>query len=95
MKQQKIWLRKVLSSKINKVKNLTFPPVICKPSLAEIKHIFEEDAAMPQISEIEKTEGMFDLFNEHFYDNELFRPAITVSPDGGRGAYGWCSINEI
>src|SRR5699024_5642950 len=20
---------------------------------------------------------------------------ITVSPDGGRGAYGWCSINEI
>ena len=23
------------------------------------------------------------------------RPAITVSPDGWRGAYGWCSINEI
>ena len=38
---------------------------------------------------------MFDLFNGHFYDNELTRPAITVSPDGGRGAYGWCSINEI
>lgn len=49
---------------------------------------------MLQISEIvKKTEEMFDLFNEHFYDNELTRPAITVSPDGGRGAYGWCSIN--
>lgn len=42
---------------------------------------------MLQISEIvKKTEEMFDLFNEHFYDNELTRPAITVSPDGGRGA---------
>ena len=48
---------------------------------------------MLQISEIvKKTEEMFDLFNEHFYDNELTRPAITVSTDGGRGAYGWCSI---
>ena len=51
---------------------------------------------MLQISEIvRKTEEMFDLFNEHFYEGELNRPAITVSPDGGRGAYGWCSINEI
>jgi hypothetical protein len=48
---------------------------------------------MLQISEIvKKTEEMFDLFNEHFYHDELTRPAITVSPDGGRGAYGWCSI---
>lgn len=38
---------------------------------------------------------MFDLFNEHFYYTELTRPAITVSPNGGRGAYGWCSIQEI
>ncbi len=51
---------------------------------------------MLKISEIvKKTEGMFDLFNAHFYANELIRPAITVSPDGGRGSYGWCSINEI
>ena len=51
---------------------------------------------MLQISEIvRKTEEMFDLFNEHFYEGELSRPAITVSPDGGRGAYGWGSINEI
>lgn len=51
---------------------------------------------MLKISEIvKKTEEMFDLFNEHFYENELTRPAITVSPDGGRRAYGWCSINEI
>lgn len=51
---------------------------------------------MLQISEIvKKTEEMFDLFNEHFYHGGLNRPAITVSPDGGRGAYGWCSIQEI
>ncbi len=51
---------------------------------------------MLQISEIvKKTEEKFDLFNKHFYDGELTRPAITVSPDGGRGAYGWCSIHEI
>lgn len=51
---------------------------------------------MLQISEIvRKTEEMFDLFNQHFYEGELNRPAITVSPDGRRGAYGWCSINEI
>ncbi len=51
---------------------------------------------MINISEIvAKTEAMFDLFNAHFYHNEMTRPAITVSPDGGRGAYGWCSIYEI
>ena len=51
---------------------------------------------MLQISDIvRKTKEMFDLFNAHFYNNELTRPAITVSPDGGRGAYGWCSIHEI
>ncbi len=51
---------------------------------------------MLKISEIvKKTEDMFDLFNAHFYSNELTRPAITVSPDGGRGSYGWCSVYEI
>ena len=51
---------------------------------------------MLQISEIvRQIEDMFDLFNDHFYNRELTSPAITVSPDGERGAYGWCSINEI
>ena len=51
---------------------------------------------MLQISEIvKKTEKMFDLFNKYFYHGELTRPAITVSPGSGRGAYGWCSIHEI
>ena len=44
---------------------------------------------------VKKTAAMFDLFNEHFYGNELTRPAITVSPDGGREAYGWCSVDKI
>ena len=51
---------------------------------------------MLSVSEIvAKTEAMFDLFNHHFYNGELTRPAITVSPDGGSGAYGWCSVYEI
>lgn len=51
---------------------------------------------MINISEIvAKTEAMFDLCNQHFYNGERIRPAITVSPDGGRGAYGWCSVYEI
>lgn len=55
-----------------------------------------EATAMLSVSEIvAKTEAMFDLFNHHFYNGELTRPGITVSPDGGRGAYGWCSVYEI
>ena len=51
---------------------------------------------MLNISEIvAKAATMFDLFNNHFYAGELARPAITVSPDGGRGAYGWCTVYEI
>jgi len=51
---------------------------------------------MLNISEIvAKTEAMFDIFNDHFFNSELRRPAITVSPDGGHGAYGWCSVYEI
>lgn len=51
---------------------------------------------MLNVSEIvAKTEEMFNLFSHHFYNDELPRPAITVSPDGGRGAYGWCSVYEI
>lgn len=50
---------------------------------------------MLSVSEIvAKTEAMFDLFDHHFYNDELTRPAITVSPDGGRGAYGWCSVKS-
>ena len=39
---------------------------------------------MLSVSEIvAKTEAMFDLFNHHFYKDELTCPAITVSPDCG------------
>ena len=63
---------------------------MCKLCHTELKDNFKEEAAMLQISEIvKKTEAMFDLFNNHFYNMKLTRPAITVSPDGGRGAYGW------
>ena len=40
---------------------------------------------MLQISEfVKQAEDMFHLFNSRFYNGELTRPAITVSPDGGR-----------
>lgn len=43
---------------------------------------------MLNVSEIAtKTEEMFDLFNRHFYNGEMTLPAITVSPDGGRGEH--------
>ena len=41
---------------------------------------------MLQISEIvRKTEEMFDLFNEHFYEGELNRPAIMYHQTEGAG----------
>lgn len=51
---------------------------------------------MLNISEIAaKAETMLYLFNDHFNAGKMSRPVITVSPDGGRGAYGWCSVYEI
>jgi hypothetical protein len=40
---------------------------------------------------IGKLETLFDKFNEKFFNNELERPVITVSPDTTKGAYGWCT----
>lgn len=43
-------------------------------NVTELKDNFKEDTAMLQISEIvKKTEEIFDLFNEHFYNNKLTR----------------------
>ncbi|WP_233554173.1 SprT-like domain-containing protein [Absiella sp. AM27-20] len=40
---------------------------------------------------IEKLESLFSKFNERFYEGELQKPVITVSPDTTKGAYGWCT----
>lgn len=40
---------------------------------------------------IEKLESLFSKFNERFYDGELQKPIITVSPDGRGRSYGWCT----
>jgi rubrerythrin len=40
---------------------------------------------------IGKLEDLFDKFNKKFFNNELEKPVITVSPDTTRGAYGWCT----
>lgn len=40
---------------------------------------------------LEQLESLFSKFNEKFYNGELQRPVITVSPDTTKGAYGWCT----
>ncbi len=40
---------------------------------------------------IVKLENLFSDFNNHFYNGELQKPVITVSPDTTKGAYGWCT----
>lgn len=40
---------------------------------------------------IEKLETLFSKFNKEFYNGELEKPVITVSPDTTKGAYGWCT----
>lgn len=40
---------------------------------------------------VNQLEGLFDTFNEHFFNNELQKPVITVNPDVTKGAYGWCT----
>lgn len=40
---------------------------------------------------IEKLENLFSKFNQEFYNGELQKPIITVSPDTTKGAYGWCT----
>lgn len=40
---------------------------------------------------IDKLENLFSKFNEKFYNRELQKAIITVSPDTTKGAYGWCT----
>lgn len=40
---------------------------------------------------IEKLENLFSKANDRFYNGELQKPVITVSPDSTKGAYGWCT----
>jgi len=40
---------------------------------------------------IDKLEKLFSKFNDQFYDGQLQKPVITVSPDTTKGAYGWCT----
>jgi rubrerythrin len=40
---------------------------------------------------IGKLEQLFSTFNGHFFNGELEKPIITISPDTTKGAYGWCT----
>lgn len=38
---------------------------------------------------IDKIEELFKTFNTKFYDGQLQKPVLTVSPDSTSGAFGW------
>lgn len=40
---------------------------------------------------IEQLENLFGVFNKTYFENQLSKPIITVSPDTTKGAYGWCT----
>lgn len=40
---------------------------------------------------IGQLEDLFKLFNVKYYNGELQKPIIAVSPDVTNGAYGWCT----
>ena len=47
---------------------------------------------------IEELESLFSRFNEHYYNNELPKPVITLSPDEKSRIYrvnGWCTIKKV
>ena len=43
------------------------------------------------ISTIQQLEELFGMFNGRYFENELSKPVITISPDTTKGAYGWCT----
>lgn len=40
---------------------------------------------------IEQLKSLFGVFNKTYFNNELSKPIVTVSPDTTKGAYGWCT----
>lgn len=40
---------------------------------------------------IQQLEDLFEVFNYKYFESELSKHVITVSPDTTKGAYGWCT----
>ncbi len=40
---------------------------------------------------IEKIESLFSIYNKEFFEGQLQKPIITISPDTTKDAYGWCT----
>lgn len=40
---------------------------------------------------IQQLEDLFEAFNKAYFENQLSKPVVTVSPDMTKGAYGWCT----
>lgn len=44
---------------------------------------------------IERLDNLFLDLNRHFYNSELEKPVITVNPNEGRNALGWCTTWKV
>ena len=44
---------------------------------------------------IKAAEELYDTLNQHFFDGELPKPVITISPDKKGRALGWCSAKPV
>ena len=42
-------------------------------------------------SVVAELEDLFEVFNEKYFEMELSRPVITVSPDNKNRCFGWCT----
>jgi hypothetical protein len=40
-------------------------------------------------------EQVFSKLNERFFDNQLEKPVLTISPDITKGSYGWCTSKRV
>lgn len=40
---------------------------------------------------IQELEDLFEVFNSKYFEGNLSKPVITVSPDMTKGDYGWCT----
>lgn len=39
---------------------------------------------------------LFNMFNDHYYNNEIGKPVITVQSNGkSRNVMGWCSCKKV
>jgi len=67
---------------------LIYPPTAATVRGKKGVNVMQNTSLKPVI---EKLEALFSNLNNRFYNGDLQRPVITVSPDTTKGAFGWCT----